>query len=408
MKNKILFFITTFSLLCYPKLNLAQAPNLGTVSSFALFTAIGAFNNMGATTVKGDVGTNAGLFNAFPPGNLVGEIHVADLVSAQAATDLNSAYSYLNAMLCDSVIGTTLGVNQILPPKVYCLGAASVLNGDLILDGQGNANSLFIFKIDGAFSSGGSSNIILINAAQLKNVYWQINGAVDLGASSVFRGTIIANGAISLLESATLLGRGLSIAGAINLHHSHVDFAKEDALSIGLIHFNTECLNGNTDLTWSTATETNNDYFTIEFSKDAVSWIISKQMDGAGNSTSVLNYNYTDSMSYSKISYYRLKQTDFDGTYTYSEIIEAENCMTDLTDINVIISPNPSNGIFKISTNGTQEEILSVEFYNTSGKQIYYSKNYNAMIDLSYLQGGIYFGVFTSYNNNVRKKIIIE
>ncbi|MEI6899145.1 MAG: hypothetical protein WCL00_04655, partial [Bacteroidota bacterium] len=89
MKIKLLVLISAVALLFFPKENFSQAPNLGTASSFALFTAVGAFNNIGAATdVTGDVGTNVGAFNAFPPGTVVGQIHVADPVSAQAATDV--------------------------------------------------------------------------------------------------------------------------------------------------------------------------------------------------------------------------------------------------------------------------------------------------------------------------------
>ncbi len=200
-----------------PNVNLGQAPDLGTTSSFALFTAAGAFNVVGATVVIGDVGTNVGAFNGFPPGIVVGQIHVADGVSAQAAIDVAVAYSYLSGITCGAVIGTTVGNNQVLTPNVYCLGAASTLNGSLILDGEGDPDALFIFKIDGALSTSTFSNVILINEASVCNVYWQINGAVALGDSSVFRGTIVAAGALSLNTGAMLEGRGLSTAGAISI-----------------------------------------------------------------------------------------------------------------------------------------------------------------------------------------------
>ncbi len=211
------------SLLLIPNVNYGQAPDLGTTSTFALFTAVGAFNNIGeSTTVTGDVGTNVGAFNAFPPGILVGQKHVVNSASAQAATDVDVAYSQISSVTCGTVIGTTLGSGQVLTPDVYCLGAASTLNGDLILDGEGDASSLFIFKIDGALSTTVNSRVILKNGASICNVYWQVNGQVNLGNNSLFRGTILANGAIHLLEGATLLGRGLSREGAISLHNNIV------------------------------------------------------------------------------------------------------------------------------------------------------------------------------------------
>ena len=240
MKNKLLRFITpALILFFFPNVNFAQAPDLGTTSGFALFTAGGAFNNTGLTNVTGNVGTNAGAFNAFPPGTVIGAIHVADATSAQAAKDADTAYSQLSAVTCGSVIGVTLGNGQILTSGVYCQGAASTLNGILTLDGGGNPNALFIIKIGGAFSTSALSSVVLINSASLCNVYWQINGQVDLGDSSVFRGTIIANGAINLSQGASLEGRGLSIAGAISLSTNTVSFLPTAAGTITGI--NTVC-----------------------------------------------------------------------------------------------------------------------------------------------------------------------
>jgi hypothetical protein len=160
----------------------AQPVNLGSASSFAVFTAAGAFSNDGTTMVTGDIGTNVGAFAGFPPGIVIGSIHVADPVTAQAATDLALAYGQLIAMNCGQVLGTTLGNGQILAPNIYCLGAASVLNGDLILDGGCDPDAIFVFQIDGALATNVLSNVILINSASLCNIYWQVNGAVTPGA----------------------------------------------------------------------------------------------------------------------------------------------------------------------------------------------------------------------------------
>jgi len=80
MRQKILSALTLIVLLLMPMLNYGQAPNLGDASSFALFSSAGAFNVAGATTVvTGDVGTNVGAYNAFPPGTLIGQSHVAPM-----------------------------------------------------------------------------------------------------------------------------------------------------------------------------------------------------------------------------------------------------------------------------------------------------------------------------------------
>ncbi|NDP21975.1 MAG: DUF3494 domain-containing protein, partial [Paludibacter sp.] len=242
----------------------AQAPDLGSTSSYALFTATGAFNVTGAgTIVTGDVGTNVGAFNGFPPGTLIGQKNVANTASATAATDVALAYDSLSTVTCGSVLTTPLGNGQILLPNVYCLSTASTVNGDLILDGQGDPNSIFIFKIDGALATAVNSRIILTNSASICNVYWQINGQVDLGQNSIFRGTLLVNGAINLLDGATLFGRALSKAGAISLQNNIVTISSQPTASqitadstVTFCQGNTAVLSGNVGGIWSTGETT--------------------------------------------------------------------------------------------------------------------------------------------------------
>jgi hypothetical protein len=78
-------------------------------------------------------------------------------------------------------------------------------------------------------------------------------------------------------------------------------------------------------LEWQTASEVNNDFFTIEKSLNGTDWEIVKKVDGAGNSGKLLNYSAYDYSPYAGVSYYRLKQTDYDGGYTISGIISIDN-----------------------------------------------------------------------------------
>lgn len=68
MKTKLLYALTAVFLFLISHVTFGQAPNLGTTSSFALYTGAGGINNNGFTLIKGDIGTNAGAFNGFPPG----------------------------------------------------------------------------------------------------------------------------------------------------------------------------------------------------------------------------------------------------------------------------------------------------------------------------------------------------
>jgi hypothetical protein len=92
MNPNLLKALTVIILFLMPATNFGQSPpTLGTASSFVMFTANGAFSNDGESYVIGDVGTNVGAFTAFPPGTLVGQIHVANTVSASAAVDVDVA-----------------------------------------------------------------------------------------------------------------------------------------------------------------------------------------------------------------------------------------------------------------------------------------------------------------------------
>lgn len=265
MKPKLLILLSVIFLFFMPNLSFGQAPNLGTTASFAIFTGGGGFTNVGdGTYVTGNVGNHVGEFSAFAPGTLVGEKHVKDELSTTAATDVLTAYSDLFNLTCGVVLDSLLGTNQVLTPNIYCIGSASTLKGDLILDAQGNPDALFIFKIQGAFSTSTFANVVLTNKASLKNVYWQIGGAFSLGDHSVFRGTLLVDGAINLLEGSSLMGRCLSTIGAVSLHNNIVTIPTD--VSTGIASFdavNSVAISPNpfssfTNITLSDASKINN------------------------------------------------------------------------------------------------------------------------------------------------------
>jgi hypothetical protein len=98
-----------------------------------------------------------------------------------------------------------------------------------------------------------------------------------------------------------------------------------NGLPIELLYFSVvDCKTGNL-LSWSTASERNNNYFNIEKTKDGKDWSSIMTENGAGNSSNILYYSFVDENVESIINYYRLKQTDYDGKFKYSEIISIDN-----------------------------------------------------------------------------------
>ena len=96
-------------------------------------------------------------------------------------------------------------------------------------------------------------------------------------------------------------------------------------LPIELLYFKGSVYNSDNILHWSTASEDNNDYFAIEKTKDGIDWEILTRESGAGNSSNQLYYSSVDENVESIINYYRLKQTDYDGRFKYSDIISIDN-----------------------------------------------------------------------------------
>ncbi len=115
-------------------------------------------------------------------------------------------------------------------------------------------------------------------------------------------------------------------------------------LPIELLSFSATLLGTEVELQWTTLTEMNNDFFTLERSADLNEWTIIGTEQGAGTSLSSLDYSYTDNSSFeSPIYYYRLKQTDYNGDYTYSDIIHV-TVPFELNQ-NIVLFPNPTADI---------------------------------------------------------------
>lgn len=219
MKIKFLHVTTAFAFLLLPNLNIAQAPNLGSASGFVLFSTNGALSNTGISQITGNVGTNNGSSTAF--GNVNGVMNDNNGASALCATDVLAAYNQLNALVPTFFPAPLLGNGQTLNAGIYSIAGNASLNLDLILNGQGNPNAVFVIQVQGALSSNASAKVKLINSAKACNVFWKVEGLVSLAAGTNMKGTIIANNsAINISSGDTLEGRALSISGAITIDGS--------------------------------------------------------------------------------------------------------------------------------------------------------------------------------------------
>lgn len=123
---------------------------------------------------------------------------------------------------------------------------------------------------------------------------------------------------------------------------------------------------GSVEVFWSTASEENNNYFVIERSLDGESWLSIGSVDGAGTSSRITNYSFLDNETVSVLTYYRIKQVDFDGQFDYSKIVVfipgSQSLYTEG------LYPNPNEGLFYIDLG--EDEIVSLSIVDSKGSLI--------------------------------------
>ncbi|MEP7264354.1 MAG: ice-binding family protein [Bacteroidota bacterium] len=194
-------------------------PSLLSTSCYALFSTDGPATNSGITYATGDIGSNVGLTTGYDSSNVTGIIHsIPDGSTAWCAADLLYVYSYLNNLPYDIELlyPAQFGRNLVLTPHTYILKAATVLTDTLYLDARDNPNAVFVIQINGALTTSTYAKVVLTNGAEAKNIYWKIDGAVNIDAYSVFNGTIVCNnGAIDIQTGVTLYGRALTTTGSL-------------------------------------------------------------------------------------------------------------------------------------------------------------------------------------------------
>jgi len=161
-------------------------------------------------------------------------------------------------------------------------------------------------------------------------------------------------------------------------------------LPVELISFTGHAEKNYNMLEWITASEINNDYFTLEKSPDGIAFDTLATIDGAGNSNIVLNYSKTDEHPYPHISYYRLKQTDFNGNYKYSRIIPLLHSGNAVALEYTYNADADELTVFFIANDNRQK---SVELIDAIGRKIYTATTQDAymQINTAAYAKGVYF-----------------
>lgn len=176
-------------------------------------------------------------------------------------------------------------------------------------------------------------------------------------------------------------------------------------LPIELLEFVGTCDDNGIRLNWATASETNNDYFTVERSYDGVNFSVLGKIKGAGNSKQTLHYTFNDKNVKEDIYYYRLKQTDFNGEFKYSKLI-AVTCNAEFPQ-DIMVYPNPTNEIINVITSNN---LSNIQIVNNLGEYIMEFKNLNGnnkcALNLLELLPGHYILIINTYQGTFFKSIV--
>ena len=192
-----------------------------------------------------------------------------------------------------------------------------------------------------------------------------------------------------------------------------------ETLPVELSTFRGDVVQEGVQLSWSTASEVNNEGFEIERSSDGIDWAYIGYVEGIGTTTEAQYYTYLDADPQEGINYYRLKQVDYDGNYEYSKVVPIDLSLKYLNGFNFVnISPNPvlEGSRIAILTIDVDENNLplDIQVFNVEGAllseqrtAIIYGEN-NIVLNLDNLAAGTYFIRATAYGVHQSKKLVIK
>ncbi|HEX2629644.1 MAG TPA: T9SS type A sorting domain-containing protein [Chitinophagaceae bacterium] len=233
---------------------------------------------------------------------------------------------------------------------------------------------------------------------------WTFDGNIGCGSQQVYfdppngagNGTVVTTSnpwrALTDCNGATVRSINCN-TGSIHIYgpgisERTVSFAiNYTALPITIASFTANANNGRVALKWSTATEIDNDFFSIERSVNGSIWTNIGTVDGAGNSSTLLNYQFIDNQPLTGTSFYRIKQTDFDGHYSYSETRQIQDAAVPGT---ISIAPVPSNGRTINVAGISNYQGYELTLFNTAGAQLFNKTLSNSSVTLPSLAKGVY------------------
>jgi hypothetical protein len=171
-------------------------------------------------------------------------------------------------------------------------------------------------------------------------------------------------------------------------------------LPIELLSFVPEIKTDRITLNWTTGSEINNDYFTLERSRDLYGWEVLGFVEGAGNSSTPLSYSFSDLRPLDGLAYYRLKQTDFDGAFKYYGPIAAHYDLG-MEGLEFKVMKNFSHWVIAVPNDG----FYQVEVYNLQGHRLH-SERVENTLTIPAPQGAVVIRVTDGFERSASRVVM--
>ncbi|GAA0892328.1 T9SS type A sorting domain-containing protein [Fulvivirga kasyanovii] len=314
----------------------------------------------------------------------------ADLIIGSSATISNASSSrYIITNGTGKLIQNGIGAGGRTGNVLFPIGTSASSYTPLIINNSGTADNYSV-RLGSVVYDGGYSGTA--QTSDVVNKTWYIDEEV-IGGSDVAL-TFQWNDADQLsgfsptdvkvihydgaqwetMASGAATGSGTYTMTATNIS-SFSPFGIEGGagtLPVELLYFKGDMTGDVAVLEWATASELNNDYFTVERTTDLENFDIVTTIKGKGTTEERNDYKYHDNKPLSGTVYYRLKQTDFDGTFTYSDIIKiSNNSVSETAELNMYPVPNQGDQLTIRITGLTTEKETPVVVYNTQGQIVH-------------------------------------
>ncbi|MFZ1517146.1 MAG: reprolysin-like metallopeptidase [Ignavibacteriaceae bacterium] len=339
-----------------------------------------------------------------------------------------------------NLLNNTTVIGEILPTYTRVLNFRLTAR-DNKLGGGGVNYAQMQFNVDGnsgPFAVTSPNTNVTWAGESLQNITWNVTNTniapvncanvkilLSTDGGQTFPTTLVASTPNDGSESVTIPNTPSTTArikveavGNIFFDLSNVNFTIEETIPVELISFTAQRIDAGVELNWKTATEINNSGFTIERGRDDENFATIGFVSGKGTTTEISNYNYVDTEIESGKYYYRLKQTDFDGTFEYLNVV--------LVDVGLpkqfVLSqnhPNPFNPSTTIKFQLPVDANVKIELFNAIGQKVSELLNsdlsggvHEVTFEGSKLSSGIYYYTMNAVGNggnnfNSTKKMIL-